>query len=53
MAELETGDDVAMLLEYANFVEGRLNRYRFKEIFQTIGGNDLATKLEIYTEAGW
>ena len=53
MAELETGDDVAMLLENINFAEGRLNMYRFKEIFQTIGRNDLATKLEIYIEAGW
>ena len=52
MAELEIGIDVEILLKKGSFLEDDLNRYTFKKVLQAIGRNDLATKLEIYIEAG-
>ena len=52
MAELETGKDVQILLKERNFLEDDLDRHTFKKVLQAIGRNDLATKIEIYIEAG-
>ena len=52
LAELKTGEDVAIIFEEGNFLQQNLDRQLFKEALQTIGRNDLANKLEIYIAAG-
>ena len=52
LAELETGEDVEIIFNEANFLEGNLDKQTFKKALEIIGRNDLATKLEIYVAAG-
>ena len=52
LAELETGEDVEVIFNEANFLEGNLDKQTFKKALEIIGRNDLATKLEIYVAAG-
>ena len=52
LAELKTGEDVAIIFEEGNFLQQNLDRQLFKEALQTIGRNDLANKLGIYVAAG-
>ena len=52
LAELQTGEDVAIIFEEGNFLQENLDKQLFKEVLQTIGRNDLANKLEIYIAAG-
>ena len=49
---METGEDVAIVLKKANFLNENLDRVTLKQTLQIIGRNDLATKLEIYVGAG-
>ena len=52
LAELETGEDVAIFLKKDNLLEDNLFRENFKEILQMIGRNDLARNFKIYLAAG-
>lgn len=48
---METGEDVAIILEDGNFLEENQDRYVLQIALQAVGRNDLATKLEIYLAA--
>ena len=52
MAELEIGEDVAIIFEEENLLQDNRDRETFKKALKIIGRNDLATKLEIYMAAG-
>ena len=52
LKEMETGEDVAIVLKKANFLNENLDRVTLKQTLQIVGRNDLATKLEIYLGAG-
>ena len=48
LADLETREDVGIVLEDGNFLDENRDRYVFQIALQAIGRYDLATKLEIY-----
>ena len=50
-ADLETGEDTAILFKEENLLEDKEDRQTFKRALQIIGRTDLATKLEIYVAA--
>ena len=52
LAELEIGEDVAIIFEEENLLQDNRDRETFKKALKIIGRNDLATKLEIYMAAG-
>lgn len=52
LAELETGEDLEIVLEQENLLEDDRDKKTFKEILQSIGRRDLATKMEIYLAVG-
>lgn len=52
LAELETGEDLEIVLEQENILEDDRDKKTFKEILQSIGRRDLATKMEIYLAVG-
>ena len=51
LADLETKEDVAIVLEDGNFLDEHQDRCVFQIALQTVGRYDLATKLEIYLAA--
>lgn len=52
LAELETGEDLEIVLEQENILEDDRDKKTFKDILQSIGRRDLATKMEIYLAVG-
>ena len=52
LAELETGEDLEIVLEQENILDDDRDKKTFKEILQSIGRRDLATKMEIYLAVG-
>ena len=48
LADLETREDVGIVLEDGNFLDENRDRYVFQIALQAVGRYDLATKLEIY-----
>ena len=52
LAELETGEDLEIVLEQENILEDDRDKKTFKDILQSIGRRDLVTKMEIYLAVG-
>ena len=48
LADLETREDVGIVLEDGNFLDENRDRYVFQIALQAVRRYDLATKLEIY-----
>ena len=48
LADLETREDVGIVLADGNFLDENRDRYVFQIALQAVGRYDLATKLEIY-----
>ena len=48
LEELETGEDLEIVLEQENLLEHDEDKKTFKEVLQSIGRKDLATKMEVY-----
>ena len=51
LAELKSGEDVAIIFNEGNFLQDNQNRQTFKKTLQIIEKSDLVTKLEIYIGA--
>lgn len=49
---METGEDVAIVLNKGNLLNDNIDLVTLKKTFQIIGKNELATKLGIYIAAG-
>lgn len=49
---METGEDVAIVLNKGNLLYDNIDLVTLKKTFQIIGKNELATKLGIYIAAG-
>lgn len=49
---METGEDVAIVLNKGNLLYDNIDLVTLKKTFQIIGKNELATKLGIYVAAG-
>ena len=45
LEELETGEDLEIVLEQENLLEHDEDKKTFKEVLQSIGRKDLATKM--------
>ena len=52
LEELETGEDLEIVLEQENLLEHDEDKKTFKEVLQSIGRKDLATKMEVYLAVG-
>ena len=52
LSELETGEDVAIMFEKCNLLDGNDDRSTFKEALEIIGRRDISTQFEIYLAAG-
>ena len=52
LAELETGEDIAIMFKKCNLLEENYDRKTFKKSLQIIGRSDLTNALEIYLAAG-
>ena len=52
LSELETGEDVGIMLGKCNLLEGDDDLSTFKEALKIIGRKDISTRLEIYLAAG-
>lgn len=52
LADLEIGEDVAIIFEEENLLQDKRDRQTFKKVLKIAGRNDLATKLEICIAAG-
>ena len=52
LEELETGEDLEIVLEQENLLEHDGDKKTFQEVLQSIGRKDLATKMEIYLAVG-
>ena len=50
--ELQTVEDLEIILEKENFLEGDEDRHIFRKALEFIGRIDLVKKLQIYVEAG-
>ena len=52
LEELETGEDLEIVLEQENLLEHDGDKKTFKKVLQSIGRKDMATKMEIYLAVG-
>ena len=52
LLELQTVEDLEIILEKENFLEGDEDRYIFRKALEFIGRIDLVKKFQIYVEAG-
>ena len=52
LEELETGEDLEIVLEQDNLLEHDGDKKTFKKVLQSIGRKDMATQMEIYLAVG-